>query len=110
MVVSSHHDAAVVIGVHVPTQRQLLLVSLTTCASGQLLRMGQGWQQQGGNDGDDRNDNQQLNQGKPQSGLVQRRRVFNFVTWVAWHLHCSSIQFMPGRNKTVRARIFLAKA
>jgi hypothetical protein len=104
MVVSSHHDAVVVIGVHVPTQRQLLLVSLATCASGQ------GWQQQGGKDGDDRNDNQQLNQGKPQSDLVQRRRVFNFVTWVAWHLHCSYIQFMPGINKTVRALIFLAKA
>ena len=64
MVVSSDHDAVVVIGVHVPTQGQLLLVSLTTRAGGQFLCLGQGWQQQGGQDGDDRDDNQQLNQGE----------------------------------------------
>jgi hypothetical protein len=99
MVVSSHHDAVVVIGVNVPAQGQLLFVSLTTCASGQFLCLGQGWQQQGGKDGDDRNDNQQLNQGKPQRGLVQRRRVFNFVAWLAWHLHAHPFNSCPGETK-----------
>ena len=54
--------ATVICGVGDPRQHQLLAVAETGDAGCLALRLGQGGQQQAGQDGDDRDDNQQFDE------------------------------------------------
>ena len=60
-------SASIIVSVHFPAELQLLEIAPAIDASSLLLGAGQGREKQGGQDGDDRDHNQQFYQGKSPS-------------------------------------------
>ena len=61
VVIQIRSPVVVVTRIHDPAQRQLFCVVQTRDCLGPLLCLAQGWQEQAGQDGDDRDDHQQFN-------------------------------------------------
>ena len=86
--------ATVICGVGDPRQHQLLAVAETGAAGCLALRLGQGGQQQAGQDGDDRDDNQQFD---------ERERLFRFF----FHSEKFKTPCQPATNAVGRQAILL---
>jgi len=63
-----HQQFSIITGIHGPRQNQLPLVVDALDASGVVFAPGERRQQHGGEDGDDRNDNEQFDKGKSTAG------------------------------------------
>ena len=59
-----HHVPVVIVLIHIPRQSDLFLVRLADCTGGGVFGLGQGWEQQRRQYGNNRDDHEQFNQGE----------------------------------------------